>query len=154
MAKRIWKSKCCLPCFVDSAPSNLKTTPGFLKRVASLAYESLLLIAILAVATFVFIALLGDATLPPKRYFLQAYLWLIAGGYFVWCWTRSGQTLAMKTWRIKVVNQSGQAISWQDACMRYLLATLFFGASFIWAIFDRDKQYLHDRLLGTNLILI
>jgi len=116
-------------------------------------YESLLLLAMLATATLLFIWLLGDATAGYKHYLLQAYLWLIAGAYFIWCWIKSGQTLAMQTWRIKLVNRAGQPISLIHACKRYLLATLFFGASFLWALFDRESQFLHDRLTGSRLIL-
>jgi len=28
------------------------------------------------------------------------------------------------------------------------------GAGFWWALFDRDRQFLHDRLLGTRLIRV
>ena len=117
-------------------------------------YESLLLIAILGTATLLFLWVLGDATVGYKHYLLQAYLWLIAGTYFIWCWIKSGQTLAMQTWRIRVVNKAEQPISFAHACKRYVLATLFFGASFIWALFDREGQFLHDRLTGSRLILV
>lgn len=117
-------------------------------------YESMLLLAILGVATLLFIWLFGDATHSPKRYFFQAYLWMVMGAYFVWCWVKSGQTLAMQTWRIRVVNPVGQSISINQACKRYILASLFFGATFLWALFDREGLFLHDRLTGTRLILV
>jgi len=117
-------------------------------------YEALLLIALLAAATLLFLQLFGDATLPPKHYFLQVYLWLIAGAYFVWCWIKSGQTLAMQTWHIRVVGPDGQPLTLSHACKRYVLATVFFGVGFVWALFDRDGQFLHDRLTGSRLVIV
>lgn len=128
---------------------------SFSRRLASLLYESLLLAAILFVATFVFLSLFGSATEQPKRYFLQLYLWLIAAGYFFSCWLRGGQTLAMRTWDIRLVDRTGATISLQQAIKRYLLATvglMFFGAGFLWALFDREALFLHDRLTGCQLV--
>jgi len=117
-------------------------------------YESMLLIAIAAAAVLLFLLLFGDATHSPKRHFLQIYVWLIFGIYFVWCWRKSGQTLAMQTWRIKLVNQAGQPLTTAQACKRYVLATVFFGAGFLWAFFDREGLFLHDRLTGGKLIVV
>ena len=117
-------------------------------------YESMLLIAIAAAAILLFLLLFGDATHAPKRYFLQIYLWLVFGVYFIWCWRKSGQTLAMQTWRIRLVSRTGQPLSAIQACKRYVLASLFFGAGFLWAFFDREVLFLHDRLTGGRLIVV
>lgn len=125
------------------------------RRLASLLYESLLLTAILLVATSLFMLLFGSATQQPQRYFLQAYLWLVAAAYFIWCWLHGGQTLAMRTWRIRLVNRADGSISLQQAIKRYILATMglmFFGAGFLWALFDRKALFLHDRLTGCQLV--
>lgn len=127
--------------------------PGLFKLVASMLYESLLLIAILALVTLLFLLLAGDATSGYRHHLLQLLLWLSAGAYFVWCWHHSGQTLAMQTWRIRVVDVSGQPLSWRQACQRYVLASVLFGASFLWACFDREGLFLHDRLSGSRLVL-
>ncbi|CAG0985079.1 hypothetical protein MTYP_01969 [Methylophilaceae bacterium] len=119
-----------------------------------MVYESLLLMAILMLATLLFILFFGDATAAPKRYFLQVFLWLVCGTYFVWNWSRGGQTLAMQTWRIKLITQSGKQLTLLQAVKRYLVASLFFGAGFVWAFFDRDGLFLHDRLCGSKLVLL
>jgi uncharacterized RDD family membrane protein YckC len=116
-------------------------------------YEALLLVAILFFATFLFVMVLGSATEPPARYILQAYLWLVAGCYLVWSWRHGGQTLAMQTWRIRVTNRQGGALDWRQACLRYVIASVFFGVGFVWALFDREGLYLHDRLTGCRLQL-
>lgn len=128
--------------------------PGFFRRLASLLYDSLLLIAIWLLATLLFIAVFGDATLAPKHYFLQLYLWLVAAVYFVWSWQHGGQTLAMQTWRLRIVDRSGKLISRKQAIARYIFASIFFGVGFLWALFDREGLYLHDRLAGSRLILL
>ncbi len=120
-------------------------------------YDGLLLIAILFAATFLFLMLFGGAIEPPKRYFLQFYLWLVAAAYFLFCWLRGGQTLAMQTWRIRLTDHAGGSISWSQAVRRYVLASLgllFFGAGFLWAVFDRQGLFLHDRLTGSRFVLV
>lgn len=129
-------------------------SPGWLRRLSSLVYDSILLLAVLMLAAFIFLIVFGDATAAPKRYFFQFYLWLVCGAYFVWNWTRGGQTLAMQTWRIKLMARDGSPLTRNQAIKRYVLASIFFGLAFIWALFDRDGLYLHDRLSGTMLGLI
>lgn len=129
--------------------------PGLFRRLACLFYDTLLLSAILFGATFLFITLFGDTTDSPLRYVLQLYLYLVAAVYFLWCWLHGGQTLAMQTWRIRLVTFPMQPVSFSQALKRYLMASmslLFFGAGFVWALFDREKLFLHDRLLGTRLV--
>ena len=147
------------------APKNLANNavpavyvlPGLARRLASLIYDGLLLAALFLVTTFIFIALFGDATHAPRRYWLQACLYLVAAAYLLWCWLHGGQTLAMQTWRIRLVDQKAQKVTLSRALQRYLLASLgliFFGAGFLWALFDREGLFLHDRLLGTRLALV
>ena len=129
--------------------------PGIARRLASALYDSLLLAALLLIATFPFLALFGDSTHGWRRDALQAWVLLVAGAYFVWFWSRGGQTLAMKTWRIRLVRRDGQPVGAPRAAHRYLLAVLGFfalGLGFAWALVDRDRQFLHDRLAGTALI--
>ena len=99
----------------------------------------------------------GEATEPPRRYWLQFCLYLVAGFYLLWCWLHGGQTLAMQTWRIRLIDGEAQTLTLWRVLQRYLLASaglLFFGAGFLWALFDREGQFLHDRLLGTRLMLV
>ncbi|WP_147070275.1 RDD family protein [Sulfuriferula plumbiphila] len=129
-------------------------TAGLWRRISAMIYESLLLLALLFIADYLFLALTHNASSPLFKALLQAYLLLMMAGYFSWSWLR-GQTLAMKTWRIRVVNREGAALTLQQALLRFVLAMVLipaFGISLIWALFDRDKQFLHDRLAGTRLV--
>lgn len=129
--------------------------PGLVRRLASALYDLLLLAAVLLVATFPFLAVVGDATHGWRRTVLQVYVLLVAGAYFTGFWTHGGQTLAMKTWRIRVVRADGGPLTAARAVHRYLLALLSLfaaGLGFLWALVDRDRQFLHDRLAGTAIV--
>jgi uncharacterized RDD family membrane protein YckC len=129
--------------------------PTLFKLTACFVYDALVVIALSFLLGWLFIVTLGDATLGIKRYALQLFLWLSIGLYFVWCWSRSGQTLAMHTWRLKLVQATSKPLNLQTAAIRYVLATIslgLFGFGFFWALFDRDRYYLHDRLLKTSII--
>lgn len=126
------------------------------RRLACLLYEGLVVLGVLAVLFLLPQAALSLAlgrTLPGPLLFLHVFAAL--GLYFVWFWRRRGQTLAMQTWRVKLVRLDGQAPSLMQLLLRYLLAwpsLSFYGAGLLWAIFDRERQFLHDRLAGTRLI--
>jgi uncharacterized RDD family membrane protein YckC len=129
--------------------------PALARRLASALYELLLVLALAFIATFPFLAFMGDATLGWRRHLLQAWILVVVGAYFVAFWTRSGQTLPMKTWRIRLVRHDGAPVGTGRAIHRYLLAVLglaALGLGFLWALFDRERQFLHDRLAGTALI--
>lgn len=129
--------------------------PGFARRMASGTYEVLILAAVILIATFPFLAFVGDATSGWRRHLLQFYVLAVIGGYLIWFWTRGGQTLAMKTWRIRLVRDDGGKVGVGRGIHRYLLSLLgaaALGLGFLWAFLDRDRQFLHDRLAGTRLV--
>lgn len=125
--------------------------PSLIKLGACLIYEALVIVALCFICALIFRLLAGDATQGIKRHLLQLLLWLSVGAYYVRCWTRSGQTLAMQTWRFKLVDQNGLLLSTKIAVLRYILATLSFGIGFLWAIVDKDRRFLHDRMLGSQI---
>jgi len=134
---------------------HIMTSPSLLKLAACFAYDSFAVIAICFAIAFLFIGLFGDSTHGSKRYFLQLSLLLGIGAYFVWCWLKSGQTLGMRTWKLKLVDQHGQLLMPVVALLRYGLACLslmLFGLGFLWVLIDRDHLYIHDRLLGSRII--
>lgn len=130
-------------------------TPGLARRFACAVYESVILAALVLVATFPFLALVGDSASGWRRHLLQAYVLAVGGAYLVWFWSRGGQTIAMKTWRIRLVSADGGPVGTRIALRRYLLAVAGLAAlcvGFLWALVDRDGQFMHDRLAGTRLV--
>ncbi|MEO8005090.1 MAG: RDD family protein [Betaproteobacteria bacterium] len=137
-------------------PTSLAPAASLRTRLASLIYEVLLLTAILFVSSYLFLVLARDAQSGLMRTFFQVYLLAVCGIYFVFCWTRTGQTLPMKTWRLRVVAREAGPLTPTRALWRYLLAIpgMLSGASVIWVPFDRDHQFLHDRLAGTRIVRV
>jgi uncharacterized RDD family membrane protein YckC len=137
---------------VTAAPLGV---PGIARRLASALYDLLLVAALVLVASFPFLAIFGDATQGWRRNLLQAWVLAVACGYFVHFWTRGGQTLPMKTWRIRLVRVDGGPLGMGRALHRFVLAVLgtaALGLGFAWALFDPERQFLHDRLAGTALV--
>ena len=116
-------------------------------------YESLLLFAVAFFATWLFFFASGgrDATAGALRYELQAFIAFVFAAYFLWCWLRGGQTLAMKAWRIRLVD-----VTPRKALLRFALAAVLVptGISIVAVFFDSQRQFLHDRLAGTRLVLL
>lgn len=127
------------------------------RRLAAMLYESLLLLGVLGIGFFlphlIFGMLFGFLVPGPL---LILHVFVLLGGYFVWFWHHGGQTLAMQTWRIRVVSAiTGGPPTTRQTLLRYALSwpsLLLYGSGLVWALFDRDRQFLHDRLAGTRLI--
>lgn len=116
-----------------------------------------MVVAILLVASLGFLLLSPDPASSPVRPIFQFYLLGVVGLYFTWFWTHGGQTLPMKAWRIRVVRANGDAVDWGTAWIRFALAWpayLLGGAGLLWALFDRDRRFLHDRLAGTRVVCV
>jgi uncharacterized RDD family membrane protein YckC len=125
-------------------------------RLLSLAYEGVLLFGIVFVAAYLFLGLARDAQSGLPRLVFQVYVLAVCGTYFVFCWARSGQTLPMKTWHIRLVTEQGKPLTVDRAFRRYLLAVpgVVSGIGVLWAFIDRDRQFLHDRLAKTRIVRI
>lgn len=127
-------------------------TPTLVRRLFSMLYEGLVMFGVLFAAIMVFM-LFRDPAVPGAKPFFQAYLLLVLTGYFTWFWTHGGQTVAMRAWRFRLERRDGQPLRFPQACLRFALTWLSV-LSILWAFVDRDKQFLHDRLAGTRLVMV
>jgi uncharacterized RDD family membrane protein YckC len=153
-------------------------TPSIKRRLITMVYETFLLLAVEMLAVALFLVVTRNNHAPVLQYAMKVWLFVVTGAYFVWGWTNSGHTLAMKTWRMQVVTHNGARLPLTTAVVRYLLAWGWFlpallacmalglkdkaqiGAAvavgvLAWgltAFLDRDRQFLHDRLAGTRLV--
>lgn len=126
------------------------------RRLISLVYEVLV---ILALALFLFLlpatlfSGIAHRMLGPGL--LWFYLFVLLGIYFVWCWAKAGQTLAMKTWRLRVVDaETSRPLRLLQAVVRYGMGWLCWptGLALLWSFLDPDGQFLHDRIAGTRIL--
>jgi uncharacterized RDD family membrane protein YckC len=127
--------------------------PTIRRRLACVLYECLLLLSILFVSAFPFVGLAQG--LPPDAFkiLLRLYLVVVTGVYFSLFWHR-GQTLAMKTWGIRIESARGGPPSIRQAWLRYLMCWLtlpLLGMGWWSALRSPDRQFLQDRLAGTRL---
>lgn len=153
------------------------TTPSLRRRLSSMLYESMLLFGVLFISGWLFSTLLQQRHALYLRHALEAWLFLVLATYFIWFWLHGGQTLAMKTWRFKLVDLSGRPVGIWRATFRFLLAWLWVlpglalastmsdrhwmlvlipaGNLLLWALtvyLDPQRQFLHDRIIGTRLV--
>lgn len=123
-------------------------------RLVSMLYESILLIALLMLAAFAYLPILGIPHSPFQKAVFQLYLVVVLMAYFVLLWRKSGQTLPMKTWRIVLLTEENRVPDTGRCVLRFawaLVGVVGFGVGLLWALLDRDRQFLHDRLAGTRL---
>jgi uncharacterized RDD family membrane protein YckC len=153
-------------------------TASLARRLAAMTYEGLVVAAILLIASFPFAGASTARLEGITRHLFQAYLFLVLGLYFVWCWRRGGQTLPMKAWKLRLVDRGDATPATSRAILRYALAALALGSSavaalvlwrhprelagwlalapglvtILWSQADADGQFLHDRLAGTRIV--
>ena len=136
-------------------PSDLPP-PGFLRRLGAMFYDSLLLLALLMMLSYPYVWLTGgDKPDLIVRTLYQLYLLVICFFYYAGFWVRGGQTLGLRTWRMKLVSNDGGPITWAMALKRFvyaLLALICLGMGFLWVLHDRENLTWHDRWSGTRLV--
>ena len=151
-------------------------TPPLMRRMACWLYEGMLLFGVVFIAGYLFGTLSQTRNAMDNRHALQAFLFVVFGIYFTWFWAR-GQTLAMKTWNLRLVDVAGRPVTQLRALGRYALSWLWFlpplaaiapfrlsaGESVVillgwvaaYALLSRfhpQRQFWHDALAGTRLV--
>ncbi len=127
---------------------------GFFRRLAALLYDGLLLLAVFIFATLAVLPLTGGEAIVNNALY-QAYLLVIWFFYFGWHWVRKGQTLGMRAWHLRLVQESGEAVTWWHALLRFMLGIIAFvplGLGFLWILMNRDKAAWHDRGSDTKVV--
>jgi len=125
------------------------------RRLTCLLYESLVVFSILLIGFLIPQSVFFAFGLQLGGKVLMLHIWLLLMFYFVWSWLNGRQTLPMKTWKLALSTADGSSLRPTQALLRYLAAWPSigcFGIGIIWAVFDKDKQFLHDRIAGTRII--
>ena len=152
--------------------------PGLWRRLAAFVYEGVLLFGVLMVAGLVYGLVTQQRHALVGLHGLQAFLFIVLGLYFSWFWSHGGQTIAMKTWHIRLLTQDGRPVGAARAWLRYLLSWLWFMPALLWAWLaglhsgaqfgaalligvltyaalarlNPQRQFLHDLLARTRLV--
>lgn len=148
------------------------------RRMAAFIYEGVLLFGLVMVAGAIYSISVGQLHALRGRTGMMATQFLALALYFIWFWTHGGQTLAMKTWQVRLLTQAGHPIGLWPACVRFVLSWLWFmpawlgswlagwhqskllfGAMLVWAIMYAaltrllpQQQFLHDVICRTRVI--
>jgi len=165
---------------VDEAGALEPAAPGLGRRLAAFAYEGVLLFGVVMTTALFYAGLAQQRNAMVGRNGLMAILFIVLGLYFVWFWTHGGQTLAMKAWRIRLVDRQRMPVTAWRALARYLLSWLWFlpacvvlylrgapSAPVIFgvltvgvigyaltALLHPSRQFLHDALCGTRIVAV
>ena len=166
-----------MPNSTTSTPAASITHPTIKRRLISMVYESLLALAVLFLPFLIFELLVQGAHTPLTEHMRQCLAFLVMGAYFIHQWSREGQTLAMKTWRLKVVLPGHAHVPLRVAACRYILSWMWLLPALLvsyafdlqhwtalgaigvgilaWsgtALLTGNGQFLHDKLAGTQIV--
>jgi uncharacterized RDD family membrane protein YckC len=163
----------------DASAVPTMRAPALRRRLATMVYEGVILFGIVFIAGYLFGTLTQQRNGLTHHNLLMTWIGIVLAVYFVWFWTHGGQTLPMKTWRLKVVDTRGEPVRPVRAFARYVLAWLWFlpplalhplfglavpqtllifgiwiglWAAAVWL--DPARQFLHDRLAGTRIVAV
>lgn len=162
----------------SDSPGAAAPPPGLRRRLACFVYEGVLLFGVVMIAGLLWSVATGQRHALQGQTAMQAFIFCVLGAYFVFFWTRGGQTLAMQTWQIRVVTTQGRPLGFGRAVARYVLAWLWFlpalaavhlsGLKGGWPTFAAvtagvltyallarahpHRQFLHDVACGTRLV--
>lgn len=152
--------------------------PALIRRLAAFVYEGVLLFGVLMGVGFAYSVAVQQKHALEQRQGMQAAVFLALSLYFIWFWIKGGQTLAMKTWQLRLVSIDGLPLSLRQAALRYLLSWAWFwpplllttlaqwhgsgqitGLVLTWVLMYAalskllpQQQFLHDQICKTRLI--
>jgi len=138
------------------------TCAGLLRRLGAMTYDGLLLVALLMVATALFLPFTGGKAISPHgtpvlELAYRCVLVLIVAGFHGLFWTRRGQTLGMASWRLRVEREDGHLLGWSDTLRRLawaFVSLLPLGLGYLWILFDPQRRAWHDRLSRTRVVVL
>lgn len=132
--------------------------PSLLRHLAVVVYDLLLLISVLlfaaAIAVGVNAVATGGQAIAAGNPFFFIYLLAVSFLFYGWFWTHGGQTLGMRTWKVFLLSDTQQKISWRQAFLRFIVAIpswFAFGIGFWWQWLGRGQKSWPDLISDTYL---
>ena len=154
MAKRK-KTSSAADADTDTSAGPLRVYPaGLGRRLGAMLYDSLLILALFFLTGFIWVPLSGDVVTGPA---FQLTLLGEIIAFFGYCWHKQGETLGMRAWKIRVVDENGELPSWKQIFLRLLIAPLSlacFAVGYAWLYLGERKQTWHDRASATFVVHI
>lgn len=128
---------------------------GLLRRIAAAFYDSLLMLALWFVAVFALLPFTDGHAVDGHNIWFRLYLFIIPYLFFSWFWTRGGQTLGMRAWRLQLRNIDGGAVTWLQAVLRYLAAWVSWLSviGILWCLIDERKRCWQDMFSHTEVVV-
>jgi uncharacterized RDD family membrane protein YckC len=137
------------------------SSAGFGRRFAALIYDGFLLVALAMPYTWVVVLIHGGAVTEASGrltwWAFRAGALAIMACYYVLNWTRSGQTLGMRAWRLRTLSDSGKPLHVGQGVARFcwaLAAWAPFGLGVLWLYADPEHLALQDRLSRTRVVVL
>ena len=125
-------------------------------RLAAIFYDALLLFSLLfAITLFMILPFTRGDAVSSDNFLYQVLLGILVYLYFTWQWTHGGQTLGMRAWKIRLINEDGSPIGWRRAslrCVYAVISALCFGMGYIRAVISPDRKTWHDILSQSCLV--
>ncbi len=141
---------------IAASPQTVDSPAGLRRRLAAMVYDTFLIIALLILLSVPIVLINGGPVRDGssageiKNIFYLAYLVLGVFIFYGWFWTHGGQTLGMKTWKIRIISLSSQPLTWRQAAIRFISAGL--GLTNITAKFSHNGLAWHEHLSQTRTI--
>lgn len=126
---------------------------GLLRRMMAACYDWLLVIALMMLVSYPFVAPSGEAVAAGNRIY-QLVLFAVAAGFFIGFWTYGGQTPGMRAWQLRLTGHAGEKVSFGKAIRRFACAAISLAPAalgFWWQWLDRDGLSWHDRWSDTRI---
>ncbi len=128
---------------------------GLLRRLFAIFYDALLLLALLMVATAIGLTFTGGEATDPNNPLMTTWLFFVTFFYFAWPWMNTGQTLGMKTWRIRLERIDGKPLTLWHVLLRFISAIPSIGIGglgLFYMLINKDKLALHDKFSETRMV--
>jgi len=126
---------------------------SLIRRLLAIFYDVLLLLGVLFIVSACAVAINRGEAVTHPAYYLSLILTTFV--FFGWFWTHGGQTLGMRTWKIKIISDQAGNLTWKQSAIRFLAAALSLlpaGIGLFSLLFDSERLTWYDKLSSTRLI--
>jgi len=128
--------------------------PTLLRYLAVIVYDTLLLFSVLLLASAIVVLINQGQAVEQGSLLFTLYLLIMSFVFYGWFWTHGGQTLGMRSWKVKLHRNDHHAITWRQALLRFVTAIISWlavGLGFSWLYLSNTQQSWHDIASSTYL---